>query len=88
MSDAASTFLLTLLLWWVLLFAAYTALVFGIDALLSAHVRRQHARQQLRVALARIDRRAEISIDRIGAASVVAQRLIGEEVKAHRGETR
>ncbi|GFG50796.1 hypothetical protein [Mycolicibacterium agri] len=79
MSETLVTFLLTWLLWWVLLFTAYAGLLFGIDALLTAHRRRQQERQNLRHELARLDQEAAASVQRIGAAFLATQRLMREE---------
>lgn len=84
MSASMSTFLLTWLFWWAALTIAYAALLFGIDALLTAWRRRQEDWRHLRQELARIDRNADVSVQRIGAAFVVAQRLIREQ--ASQGE--
>ena len=81
-------FLVSWLFWWAVLFGAYTALLFGIDALLASYQRRCQARRQLRQELARIDRQADASVHRIGAALVVAQQLIRAEAASNRGDRR
>nr|WP_194946121.1 hypothetical protein [Mycolicibacterium malmesburyense]CRL76783.1 hypothetical protein CPGR_04089 [Mycolicibacterium malmesburyense] len=88
MSETLVTFLLTWLFWWLLLSGAYALLLFGIDALLMAFRRRQQARHNLRQELARIDRQAEASVYRIGAAFLVAQQLVREQAAACRGGRR
>lgn len=83
MSATLVSFLLTWVSWWVLFFTAYAGLLFGIDAVLMAHRHRQQERQKLRHELARLDREAAASVQRIGAAFRAAQRLIREETARH-----
>jgi len=88
MSDTLLSFCLTSLCWWGVMSAAYAALLFGLDALLTTWKRRHQARRQLCQELARIDREAEASVQRIGAAFVVAQQLLREQAAAGRGGRR
>lgn len=79
MTGALILFVLTWLFWWALLVAVYAALLFAGDALLGAHRRRHQARRKVQQELERIDRQADASLQRIGAAYLIAQRLIREE---------
>lgn len=87
-SGAAATFLLTWLCWWAAVSATYAAILFSLDALLAAWQRRQQVRRCRRVERERIDREAAAAVGRIGAAFVVAQRLILEEAAAGQGGRR
>lgn len=79
MSAMLPTMLFTRLLWCVLLSAVYTGLLFAVDALLVAYRCWRQERQNLRCELARLDREAAASVQRIGAAFALAQRLLREE---------
>jgi uncharacterized SAM-binding protein YcdF (DUF218 family) len=85
--NEVSKFLLSWLIWWAVLFGAYTAVLFALDALLAAwqqyqRVRRQ--RQALAAELARIDRQADNAVHGIGIAFTLAQILVREEARSSR----
>lgn len=82
MSDTATTFLLTWLLLWVVVTATYAAMMLGLDALLTAHRRRQQARRRHQAELDRLNRDTAAAVQRIGAAFVLAQQLIRDEAAA------
>jgi hypothetical protein len=88
MNDTLATLLPTWLFWWVLLFAAYIVLVVALDAVLAARKRRQHAQRRHRAELDRINRDTDVAVERIGAAFIVAQRLVRDEAAASRGDRR
>jgi hypothetical protein len=87
MNEALTDFLLTWLFWWGLLLVADGAVLFTVDALLSAWQRR-HARLQRRAAIERINREATDSVHRLGTAFAIAQLLMRDEVATRRGGRR
>lgn len=84
MSSDVANLLLTGVLWLTDLTAIYCTLVLAADALLAAWDRRRNARDRLR----RLGDQADVSVQRIGAAFVVAQQLIRDEATAQRGDRR
>ena len=80
LSGNVTAFPATWLFWCVVLTIAYVALLFGVHALLTAHDRRQHARQRHRQELARIDRQATAAVESIYAGYAVTQKRIRDEI--------
>jgi hypothetical protein len=82
MTDALARFLLTWLLWWAVIWCAYSALLFGMDWLIAVWRRHRRQRQHLRAhyaELQRIDEQTAVAVCRIGAAFAVAQYMIRDQ---------
>lgn len=79
MSNPVAAVLVEWLSWLVILTAGYAALLFGLDALLTAHRRRQQVRRQLQAELDQLTRDTAMAVQRISAAFSVAQQLIRRE---------
>lgn len=88
MTSDLTEVLLTWLFWWSALSGIYCALLFGADALLAARDHRRQERECLRRDLAHLNDQVGVSVQRIGAALVVAQQLIRSEAAAERGDRR
>lgn len=84
MTDTVVATLLILLGWWTLLSIAYRCVLFVLNALSARWQRRQEVRRRHLAAIAQIDRDAEITCARLGAAFIVAQQRIRDEAAAAR----
>lgn len=76
MSAELATTTLALIGWWSVCFAVYCALIFTLDWLLTRYQQRREQRRAFQAELDQIDAQAQQSIQRIGAAFLIAQREI------------
>ena len=84
MSGALATFLLTWLLWWAVLSAAYAAVLFIVESAITAWQRHHDERRRRLEDEAQVAHDVAAAVQRIGSAYLIAQRQIHNEAAENR----